>query len=91
MPAFEEEIDNAIQEGIEIQYLVMPNKVLTKNGKVTSVECIRMKLGDLDESGRRRPIPVKGSEFSVEIDTLIPAIGERPDISFLQDKEYGNR
>ncbi|MBL7082715.1 MAG: NADH-quinone oxidoreductase subunit NuoF [Candidatus Aminicenantes bacterium] len=87
MPAFEEEIDNAIQEGIEIQYLVMPNKVLTKNGKVTSVECIRMKLGDLDESGRRRPIPVKGSEFSVEIDTLIPAIGERPDISFLQDKD----
>jgi NADH-quinone oxidoreductase subunit F len=87
MPAFEEEIDSAIQEGIEIQYLVAPKKVLSKNGKVVSVECIQMKLGDLDESGRRRPIPVEGSEFTVELDTLIPAIGERPDISFVKDKD----
>ena len=85
MPAFEEEIDSALQEGIEIQYLVAPKKVLTKNGKVVGVECIRMKLGDLDESGRRRPVPIDGSEFSVELDTLIPAIGERPDISFIKE------
>jgi len=85
MPAFEEEIDSALQEGIEIQYLVAPKKVLVKNGKVIGVECIRMRLGDLDESGRRRPVPIEGSEFSVELDTLIPAIGERPDISFVKD------
>jgi NADH-quinone oxidoreductase subunit F len=87
MPAFEEEIDNAIEEGIDIQFLVTPIKVLNKNGKVIGVECIRMKLGELDESGRRRPIPIEGSEFTLELDTLIPAIGERPDISFLTDKD----
>lgn len=87
MPAFEEEIDSALQEGIEIQYLVAPKKVLIKNEKVVGVECIRMKLGDLDESGRRRPVPIDGSEFSVELDTLIPAIGERPDISFIKKED----
>jgi len=87
MPAFEEEIESAIHEGIEIQYLVAPKRILSQNGKVVSVECIRMKLGDLDESGRRRPIPVEGSEFTVKLDTLIPAIGERPDISFVKDKD----
>jgi len=87
MPAFEEEIESAIEEGINIQFLVAPIKVLTKNKKVTGVECIRMKLGDIDASGRRRPIPIEGSEFTVNLDTLIPAIGERPDISFLADKD----
>lgn len=87
MPAFEEEIDHAIEEGIDIQFLVTPIRILTENGKVIGVECIRMKLGDLDESGRRRPVPIKGSEFTLELDTLIPAIGERPDISFLTDKD----
>ena len=87
MPAFEEEIDSALQEGIEIQYLVAPKNVLVKKGKVVGVECIRMKLGDLDESGRRRPVPIDGSEFSVELDTLIPAIGERPDISFIKKED----
>jgi NADH-quinone oxidoreductase subunit F len=66
---------------------VAPKKVSVKNGKVVGVECIRMKLGDLDESGRRRPVPIDGSEFSVELDTLIPAIGERPDISFIKKED----
>ncbi|MCK4495363.1 MAG: FAD-dependent oxidoreductase, partial [Candidatus Aminicenantes bacterium] len=87
MPAFEEEIDAAIEEGIDIQFLVAPNKVLTDNGKVVGVECIRMKLGDIDASGRRRPIPIEGSEFTVELDTLIPAIGERPDTSYITEKD----
>lgn len=87
MPAFEEEIDHATEEGIDIQFLVTPIKILTEKGKVIGVECIRMKLGNLDESGRRRPVPIKGSEFTLELDTLIPAIGERPDISFLTDKD----
>jgi len=87
MPAYEEEIDSALEEGIDIQYLVAPTKVLTANGKVTGVECIRMKLGDKDSSGRRRPVPIEGSEFSLELDILIPAIGESPDVSFLSDKD----
>jgi len=90
MPAFKEEIDSAIKEGIDIQFLVAPIKVLTKDRKVSGVECIRMRLGDIDASGRRRPIPIKGSEFIVELNTLIPAIGEKPDISFLNDKDNLN-
>ena len=90
MPALEEEIDSAIEEGVEIQFLVVPIKVLTQNGKVLRVECIRMKLGDIDASGRRRPIPIEGTEFKIELDTLIPAIGERPDISFLTDRDELN-
>jgi len=87
MPAFEEEIESAIEEGIGIKFLTAPTRVLTQNGKVIGVECIQMKLGDLDASGRRKPIPIEGSEFSIELDTLIPAIGERPDTSFVSDKD----
>ncbi len=87
MPAFAEEIESALKEGIDIQFLVAPVRVLTKTGKVAGVECIRMKLGDLDASGRRRPIPIEGSEFTIKLDTLIPAIGERPDMSFLSNKD----
>jgi NADH-quinone oxidoreductase subunit F len=90
MPAFEEEIESAIEEDVNIQYLVAPIKVLTENGKVRGVECIRMKLGDLDSSGRRRPFPIEGSEFTIELDTLIPAIGERPDPSFFSSKDRLN-
>ncbi len=86
MPAYEEEIESALEEGIEIQFLVAPQQILTRNGKVVGVECIRMKLGEKDVSGRRRPLPVKGSEFRIDLDTLVPAIGERPDISFIEEK-----
>jgi NADH-quinone oxidoreductase subunit F len=87
MPAYEEEIEDALEEGIEIQYLVAPIKVLQDNGKVTGVECLRMELGEMDQSGRRSPIPIQGSEFSLEFDTIIPAIGERPDTSFIHDND----
>lgn len=83
MPAFKEEVDAAIEEDIEIQFLTAPAKLITKNGKLTGVECIKMELGEVDESGRRRPVPVKGSECVIGLDTLIVAIGEDPDISFL--------
>ena len=82
MPAFKEEIESAIEEGIEIQFLTAPTKVLTENGKVQGIECVRMKLGEVDASGRRRPVPIEGSEFIIDLDTLIPAIGEFPDSSF---------
>jgi NADPH-dependent glutamate synthase beta subunit-like oxidoreductase len=83
MPAFKEEIDAAIEEGIEIHFLANPIKVHLEQGRIKAVDCIRMKLGDFDSSGRRRPVPMEGSEFRVEIDTLITAIGERPDTSYL--------
>jgi len=87
MPAYEEEIEEALEEGVEIQYLVAPIKILTKDGQTTGVECIRMELGEMDESGRRSPIPIEGSEFLLEFDTIIPAIGERPDTSFISEND----
>ena len=83
MPAIKEEVEEAVREGIQIEYLVAPVKVLTRNGKLSAIECVRMKLGDVDKSGRRRPIPIDGSEFTVEVDTLIPAVSQQPDASWL--------
>ncbi|MDZ7261727.1 MAG: NADH-quinone oxidoreductase subunit NuoF, partial [candidate division KSB1 bacterium] len=89
MPADKTEVDEAEKEGIKIVLLAAPGKILTENGKVTGIECIRMELGDIDASGRRRPVPIKGSEFTIELDTLIPAISQEPDLSFLpQDHQF---
>ena len=87
MPAFPEEIEAVVEEGVAIEFLVAPVKVLTKDGRVTGVECLRMALGDKDASGRRRPVPIAGSEFSLELDTLIVAVGERSDTSYLCAKD----
>jgi len=84
MPAAKEEIEGAIEEGIEIQFLVAPVRVLSEDGQLKGIECVRMELGDMDQSGRRRPVPIKGSEFKMEIDTLMPAIGQQPDLSELR-------
>jgi NADH-quinone oxidoreductase subunit F len=83
MPAIPSEIEEAITEGIDIQFLVAPTKVISSNGKTEALECIKMKLGDLDESGRRRPIPIEGSTFKIEVDSLILAISQEPDVSLL--------
>jgi NADH-quinone oxidoreductase subunit F len=85
MPAFEEEIEAALEEGVKIEYLVAPIRVLAASGRLEGVECVRMQLGDFDASGRRRPVPIEGSEFVVPLDTLMPAIGERADTPFLPD------
>ncbi len=77
MPASAEEIDAALEEGVEIYYLTAPSKVTRENGSL-KLECIRMKLGEPDASGRARPIPIAGSEFITELDTLITAIGQQP-------------
>lgn len=90
MPAYPEEIESALEEGIDIKYLTAPVKVIKKDSKVVGLECIRMQLGDIDESGRRRPVPIKGSEFTIEIDTLLPAISEQPDISCLGSEHKFN-
>jgi NADPH-dependent glutamate synthase beta subunit-like oxidoreductase len=83
MPAIPSEIEEAIVEGIDIQYLVTPIGVQSSSGKIKGIECIRMKLGDVDESGRRRPLPIEGSEFKVDVDTLILAISQEPDVSLI--------
>ena len=83
MPAYPEEIEAAEAEGIKIIYLAAPVKVIGKNGKVTGLQCIRTKLGEPDQSGRKRPVPVEGSEFEIAADTVITAVGEVPDLSSL--------
>ncbi len=79
MPASPEEIDAALEEGVEIIYLAAPSKVARENGTL-KLECIRMKLGEPDASGRPRPVPTEGSEFITELDTLVVAIGQRPEV-----------
>ncbi len=83
MPAFEEEVDALIEEEADVQFLTAPSKIVTKKGKMTGVECLRMELGKPDESGRRRPVPIEGSEFVIGLDTLLVAIGEQADVRFL--------
>lgn len=85
MPASPWEIDAAEHEGVKFQYLVAPIEVVGENGRMKGLKCLRMELGEPDASGRRRPVPVEGSEFIVEAETLIPAIGQRPDLSFVPE------
>jgi len=79
MPASPEEIGEALVEGIKIYFLATPSRVTSRDGEL-QLECIRMELGAVDSSGRRRPEPIKGSEFSLSFDTIIAAIGQRPEI-----------
>jgi heterodisulfide reductase subunit A len=81
MPAYPEEIEDALAEGIDIRFLTVPTRVIGRGGKVVGLECIRTELGPPDESGRRRPVPVAGSEFVIDCDAVIPAIGQRIDLS----------
>jgi NADH-quinone oxidoreductase subunit F len=105
MPAYEEEIEAALQEGIllqalvspvriryleaavadgvKVETLVSPTKIRSRGGRLTGIECIRNRLGDVDATGRRRPVPETGTEFELALDTLIVAIGEHPDSDVL--------
>lgn len=86
MPADVWEVDGADEEGVKFEFLVLPKKIIVDdNRQVTGVECVRMELGEPDDSGRRRPQPVEGSEFIVECDTLIPAIGQDPELNFITE------
>lgn len=83
MPANEAEIIAAEEEGVKFHLLANPTRILAEDGRVVGMECIRMELGEPDSSGRRRPVPVKGSEFILDVDMIIPAIGQIADLSFL--------
>ncbi|RTZ98181.1 MAG: dihydropyrimidine dehydrogenase subunit A [Deltaproteobacteria bacterium] len=84
MPADEVEIIDAEEEGVQFHFLTTPVRIVEENGVVTGLECIRMELGEPDRSGRRRPVPVEGSEFIFDCDTVVPAIGQRTDMSLLE-------
>jgi NADH-quinone oxidoreductase subunit F len=79
----EVEYNEALAEGVRINFLVSPTRIVSDKWKVTGLQCIRMMLAEPDASGRRRPIPIPGSEFFVEADTIIAAVGQAPDLSFL--------
>jgi indolepyruvate ferredoxin oxidoreductase alpha subunit len=83
MPAISEEVAQAEQEGVKIHLLAGPSRVMAEGNKVAGIEFIRMELGEPDESGRRRPVPVAGSEFTMETGLIIAAIGEQPDLEFM--------
>ncbi|MEI6808539.1 MAG: NADH-ubiquinone oxidoreductase-F iron-sulfur binding region domain-containing protein [bacterium] len=84
MPAYVEEIAAGLEEGVRIEELATPVEVLSKNGKLGGLRLIKNRLGERDKSGRQRPEPVAGSEFNVELDTLIAAISEEPEVAGLE-------
>jgi len=79
MPASPEEVEAALEEGIEIMFLAAPVRI-DRTGKIVRLTCTRMELVEPDASGRRRPVPIRGSEFTTEFDSVIAAIGQMPDI-----------
>jgi len=91
MPASKEEVEAALHEGVQIQYLVAPKRVVSKEGKIKGLELIRIELGEPDETGRKMPIPITGSEFFEAGDFVIPAIGQRSDIPFLTAESISER
>lgn len=85
MPAHHEEVMSLLEEQIPIRELAAPKAVVVENGRVTGLRCATMKLGEPDESGRRRPVEVPGADFTVELDALIAAIGQKPYLDFVQE------
>jgi len=84
MPAFPQEVESGEAEGVKLEFLAAPVEVLREDGRLRGARCIRMRLAEPDASGRRRPIPIEGSEFVLEADTMIAAVAQAPEISLLQ-------
>jgi NADH-quinone oxidoreductase subunit F len=83
MPVTEVEYDEAVAEGVQVNFLVSPTRIVNDDWKISGLQCVRMRLAEPDAGGRRRPIPVSGSEFFAPADTVIAAVGQAPDLSFL--------
>ncbi len=86
MPADEAEVIDAKEEGVEFHLLQNPTKIIGKDGKVEGMQIIKMRLGEPDSSGRPRPVPIENSEFIMHVDTVIPAVSQKPDTQFLLDE-----
>ncbi|MBF0368132.1 MAG: FAD-dependent oxidoreductase [Magnetococcales bacterium] len=80
MPAISKDVDEAVHEGIKFEFLSAPIGFETEGGRATAIKCIRMELGEPDKSGRRRPVPIEGSEFTLPVDTVIVGIGQVPEL-----------
>ncbi|MFC2172226.1 NAD(P)-binding protein, partial [Acidobacteriota bacterium] len=89
MPAIEHEIVEAQNEGIAIEFLAAPVAIHRDNGRATGMKCIKMELGEPDASGRRRPVPIEGSEYDRDASTIIAAISQEPDFSGLENLKAG--
>lgn len=85
MPALPWEVEEAEHEGVKFHFLAAPVRIVTENGRAKGLECIKMKLGKPDSSGRRRPEPMPNSEFTIDVDCIISAISQEPDLKFLGD------
>jgi len=90
MPANPWEVRETESEGVKIQFLVAPKRILGKDERATALECVKMSLGEPDETGRRSPLPIEGSEFKIEVDTVILAVGESPELSVLPKEIEAN-
>jgi formate dehydrogenase major subunit len=95
MPATDWEVDEAEEEGIKLHFLAAPVKINATDGKASNIECIKMELGEPDDSGRRRPVPIDGSEFKIEITAVIAAIGQKPELAPIEgnaaiETKWGN-
>jgi len=88
MPASAEEVAQAESEGIELRLLTQPVAVISEKGAIRALQCVQMQLGAPDASGRRRPIPIEGSESTIECDSMIAAVAQAPEVSFL-DPDHG--
>lgn len=89
MPALPSEIAEAERDGVKFQFLVAPKQIIGENGKVKAVECVRMRLGEPDESGRRRPIPISFSEHQYDVNTVIPALGQVAELECIPPEVSG--
>ncbi len=85
MPAIDEEIEGALDENVTIEFLAAPIEIYSSNGKATGMKCQRMELGEPDDSGRRRPVPIDGDTFDLDFSTLIAAISQAPDFTGVED------
>ncbi|MCF8107350.1 MAG: FAD-dependent oxidoreductase [Desulfohalobiaceae bacterium] len=89
MPADPVEIEEAQEEGVIFNFQIQPVRILAENGKVRALECLRMQMGEPDASGRRRPEPVKDSNFEIECEAIIPAIGQTCNVDLVLPEERG--
>ena len=89
MPAYAEEVNEALEEGVELMELTAPVKFIGKDNKVTGIECVKMELGEFDASGRRKSVEIKGSNFVLDVDYVIPAVSQYADLPFISTDEIG--